>query len=178
MFERFTKPAREVVVGAVAVAEKRGLQQVTEEDVLVALLTSVDLPADLGLDKSTVAGVLDDIDTSRRRAGLSDIDADALASVGIDLDAVVDQIEANLGAGALGDQSTRRKPKKHVPFTDGCKATLAGALRQAVMRTDNEIRREHLLLGLMMRRTPVADTLAKHGVTVATVYDALDRHSA
>lgn len=178
MFERFTKPAREVVVGAVAVAQERAASQVAEEDVLVALLTSGDLPDDLGLDESTVTGVLTEIATSRRRGGLSDIDADALTSLGIDLDTVVDRIEANLGEGALGDGHSGRKHKKHLPFNDGCKATLQGALRQALMRKENEIRREHLLLGLMTRRTPVSDALGKHGVTIATVYDALDRRSA
>jgi len=175
MFERFTRAAREAVVGATEVAQESGSGQVDEQHLLVALLRRTGLPSVLGLDDPAVDQILDALQATGRRAGLSDIDAEALASIGIDLDAVISHVERELGEGAL--DLPRRKPRRrgHLPLSGGAKATLEGAVRQAALRKDGEIRTEHLLLGLLMRRTPVTDTLASHGITVATVYDALDR---
>lgn len=179
MFERFTKAAREAVVGATEVAQDSGAGQVDEHHLLTSLLRRTGLPRALDLDDATVDQIVDALRATRRRAGLSDVDADALASIGIDLDAVISHVERELGEGALDAPRSTRRRRGHLPLTDGIKAALQGALRQAVLRKDSEIRPEHLLLGLLMRRTPVTDTLATYGITIATVYDALDhRRSA
>lgn len=177
MFERFSPTAREVVTGAVEMAEESGATEIGEQHLLNSLLRRTDsLPSDLGLDDVTVAHVLSELHVTRRRGGLSDADAEALASIGIDLDAVIAKIQSELGDGAL--EASRKPRRRHLPMSVGAKATLEGSLRQAVLRKDDQIRPEHLLLGLLMRRTPVADALGKYGITIATAYEALDRRSA
>ncbi|MDG5808125.1 Clp protease N-terminal domain-containing protein [Streptomyces ossamyceticus] len=105
MFERFTKDARAVVLGAVDHAERSSADRVTEEHLLLALLdrrasrASFAL-ASLGLadHRGSVEQALTD---ARRRGGLTRADADALSDLGIDLAQIVSRVEEAHGAGAL-----------------------------------------------------------------------------
>ncbi len=179
MFERFTRTAREVVIGAVEVAEQSGAPEIGEEHLLASLVRRTDtLPSALGLDDATIAHILAELHITRQRGGLSDADAEALASIGIDLDVVIGQIESELGGGAFEAPPRKSRRLKHSRMSSGAKAALQGSLRQAALRKDDRIRPEHLLLGLLMRRTPVADALGKYGITIATAYAALDRRPA
>lgn len=117
MFERFTKDARAVVKGAVEHCEEVGAGTVEAEHLLRALLErgagrgSFALAA-LGLDerRDSVARALDE---ARRRAGLSQADADALAGLGIDVTEIVSRVEEAHGVGAMsGDREDRRKDRE------------------------------------------------------------------
>src|ERR1700709_2503338 len=99
MFERFTVKARDVVVGAQQQARDRGAGLIRSEHLLVALvrlpeaLSSSVLTA-FAIDAADIIAAVDRLDTAP-------LDADALASIGIDLDEVRRQAEETFGPGAL-----------------------------------------------------------------------------
>ncbi|MEU8673444.1 Clp protease N-terminal domain-containing protein [Streptomyces sp. NPDC048560] len=178
MFERFTKGARATVTGAVTHAELVGAGSVTEEHLLLALLDQEGSRASfaaaaLGLTdrRASVEAALAD---ARRRGGLTRADTDALAGIGIDVGEIVARVEGAHGAGALaGDRKGRRWWSAQRPFTRGAKSILENSLRVALGRGDRFIGEEHLLLALTARPGVVADVLAEHGATYATVERAL-----
>src|SRR4051794_32823964 len=98
MFERLTAAARAAVQTAAGAARAAGTHEIDVDHLLAALLPLV--PA-AGLPPDAAGAVLDDLAGARRRAGLSDIDARALAELGIALDGVVAAAERELGKGAL-----------------------------------------------------------------------------
>ena len=102
---------------------------------------------------------------ARRRAGLSDVDARALAELGIDLDGVVAAAERELGHGAL--TARPRRSGGRLRLAPAAREALAAALRQARALGDRELRAEHLLLGVLAQRADrvPADVLAARGVT-------------
>ncbi|MEV5681751.1 Clp protease N-terminal domain-containing protein [Streptomyces sp. NPDC052164] len=178
MFERFAKGARATVTGAVTQAERAGADLVTEEHLLLSLLERKGSRASfavaaLGLTdrRASVAASLAD---ARRRGGLTRADTDALAGIGIDVAEIVSRIEGAHGEGALaGDRGSRRWWSGHRAFTPGAKAVLEKSLRIALGRGDRVIGEEHLLLALTATPGVVADVLAEHGATYATVERAL-----
>ena len=181
MFERFTRSARAVVVDARDRARDEDAAEIREEHLLAALLAAPatgPLLTRLGIDGGGAAAVLEEIRDARRRGGLSAVDADALAGLGIDLDAVVGRIESELGSGAVDSTRHQGPRRSRLPLSAGSKRTLEAALRQAVARDDRELREEHLLLGLLARRSLVADALGGRGVTTATVLAALPAYSS
>lgn len=104
----------------------------------------------------------------------SKADTDALAGIGIDVGAIVDRVEGAHGEGALAaGRSGRRWWSGHRPFTPGAKSILEKSLRVALGRGDRFIGQEHLLLALTAAPGVVADVLAEHGATYATVHRAL-----
>ncbi|MEU3702562.1 Clp protease N-terminal domain-containing protein [Streptomyces anulatus] len=178
MFERFTRGARATVKGAVSQAERAGADSVTEEHLLLALLeqeggrTSFAVTA-LGLHDRR-ASLDAAFAEARRRGGLTRADTDALADIGIDIGAIVSRVEGAHGEGALAAGRTgRRWWSGHRPFTPGAKAVLENSLRVALGRGDRFIGEEHLLLALTAKPGVVADVLAEHGATYATVQRAL-----
>lgn len=74
------------------------------------------------------------------------LDADALAGIGVDLEAVRAQVEATFGAGALDAATRPRRTKGHVPFDPAAKKMLEPALREAIRFTSKGIDTGHLLL--------------------------------
>ncbi|MEV6456524.1 Clp protease N-terminal domain-containing protein [Streptomyces anulatus] len=178
MFERFTRGARAAVKGAVAQAERAGADSVTEEHLLLALLeqeggrTSFAVTA-LGLHDRR-ASLDAAFAEARRRGGLTRADTDALADIGIDIGAIVSRVEGAHGEGALAAGRTgRRWWSGHRPFAPGAKTVLENSLRVALGRGDRFIGEEHLLLALTAKPGVVADVLAEHGATYATVQRAL-----
>lgn len=174
MFERFTKAARNVVKGAAEHAECGGAGSVGAEHLLLALLDREDTRAAAVLGRlcpaerrpALVAALAD----ARRRAGLSRADSEALADLGIDVDAIVARVEETHGTGAL---SGGRRFSGRRPFSREAKTVLEKSLRMALARKDREIGDEHLLLALTTAGGVVAETLADHGVTHSTVEAAL-----
>ncbi|MBQ1115606.1 Clp protease N-terminal domain-containing protein [Streptomyces sp. C3-3] len=178
MFERFTRGARATVKGAVAQAGRVGADSVTEEHLLLALLeqeggrTSFAVTA-LGLHDRR-ASLDAAFAEARRRGGLTRADTDALADIGIDVGAIVSRVEGAHGEGALAaGRGGRRWWSGHRPFTPGAKTVLENSLRVALGRGDRFIGEEHLLLALTAKPGVVADVLAEHGATYATVQRAL-----
>ena len=148
MFERFTPEAREVVVLAQEEARILRHDHIGTEHLLLALLR-LDTPTTAvlrrhGLDHAEVAEAV-------ASAGGDGLDADALRTLGIDLDAVRDVVEATFGPGALDPPSggRRRSSPGHIPFTAGTKKVLELSLRETLAMHSNRITDGHVLLGLL-----------------------------
>ena len=142
MFERFAESARQAVTLAQEEARTLHAGHIGTEHLLVALAAESSGPAGralrgLGLDAPGLR-------ESAGRAG--DLDRQALALLGIDLDEVRRRVEAAFGPGAL---DRHRRTGGRIPFTPTCKKTLELALRQALSRNDRFIGTQHLLLGLL-----------------------------
>ncbi|MEU2117615.1 Clp protease N-terminal domain-containing protein [Streptomyces sp. NPDC016459] len=183
MFERFTKAARAVVKGAAEHAERGGATAVTEEHLLLALFDREDTPAAAALRQlcppDRRPSLLAALAEARRRAGLSRADATALAELGIDVGAIVARMEETHGAGALaGDRKNAGWWSGRRSFSSEAKTVLEKSLRVALARKDREIGDEHLLLALTTTGGVVAEALADHGVTYASVETALSGATA
>jgi hypothetical protein len=120
MFERFTDRARRVVVLAQEEARMLNHDYVGTEHVLLALI--------------------------REGEGVA---AKALASLGISLEAVRQQVEEIIGRGP-------QAPSGQIPFTPRVKKVLELSLREAHQLGHNYIGTEHILLGLIREGEGVA----------------------
>lgn len=172
MFERFSKEARAAVVEAQHVARATSSRSIDSRHVLVAL-AEADGPASRALraveiDPDAVAASLRD---DLRAAGL---DPQALASLGVDLDAVRERTDAVFGEGAL-DRVARKTPKGHIPFTPDAKKSLELALREAIRLKDNGIHGGHLLLGILRADSPAGRALQAAGADVAALRTAVEQ---
>jgi ATP-dependent Clp protease ATP-binding subunit ClpA len=164
MFERFTKPARQVVLDAVGEAERERAPRVTDEHVMLALLgKQTRSAAVLAAAGVTRAKLLEAFGTTRRRGGLSGAEADALLLLGIDVDAIVERVEQAHGVNALAEP--RRSRFGRLPFAPDARELLVRTLRQAVDRRERWIGDEHMLLALACGRGSTAQVLAEHGLS-------------
>lgn len=170
MFERFTKEARAVVTGAQGVARAAGSRSIDTRHLLLPLIeTPGRVPQalrDAGADVAALA--------TRARADLraGGIDGDALAGIGIDLDAVRRQAEAVFGPDAL--ERAAHTPKGHIPFTSDAKKALELSLREAIRLHQKSIVSSHLLLGIVRGDSPGRALLIGAGVDIAALRRALD----
>jgi ATP-dependent Clp protease ATP-binding subunit ClpA len=157
MFERFAQTARQAVIDARQEAAWAGQDTVRSEHFLVGLLREPGPAADAltaaGVDASALRARLPRGD-HESRVGL---DADALFSLGIDLDAVRRAADAAFGPGAL--DRARVPGSGRLPFAPDAKQTLAGAAREAVHRSHRQITSGHLLLGILDQKRNGALTL-------------------
>jgi ATP-dependent Clp protease ATP-binding subunit ClpA len=164
VFERFTTQARSVVTLAQDEARELGHPNVGAHHLLMGILDEPDTAggralAALGIDRNEVRDEVRRFE--RDRAAFSEQDADALRSVGIDLDEVRRTVEESFGPGAL-ERSTpggRRLGAGHIPFTAEAKKALELALREAIHLGHRSIGTEHLLLGLERDETCSAATI-------------------
>lgn len=151
MFERFTDRARRVVVLAQEEARDRRADAIRAEHLLAALYRVPDNLALTVLEAHSVdaEGVRADVDALRD--GLGPADAQALATLGIDLDEVRRQVEDAFGEGALDRPRGRGRRwfAGHIPFDRGAKKVLELALREALRMGHGYIGCEHVLLGLL-----------------------------
>jgi ATP-dependent Clp protease ATP-binding subunit ClpA len=170
MFERFTDDARQAVVLAQeeAVALRHGW--IGTEHVLLGVLCSggggARLLADFGVD---AAGVRDDVVRIVGR-GEDDIDPDALATLGIDLEAIRERVERAFGPGALSRRGRCRRGgvSMRMPFCRRAKKAIELTLREAISLGERDLRTEHLVLGLLREGDGVAaQLLTERGVTLA-----------
>jgi ATP-dependent Clp protease ATP-binding subunit ClpA len=176
MFERFTDDARQAVVLAQeeAVALRHGW--IGTEHVLLGVLRADGgasrLLAGFGVE---AAGVRDDVVRIVGR-GEDDLDPEALATLGIDLEAVRERVERAFGPGALSRRGRCRRGgvSMHVPFTPRAKKALELSLREAISLGRRDLRGEHLLLGLLREGDGVAACiLTERGVTHAAVRERI-----
>jgi hypothetical protein len=230
MFERFTGRARRVVVQAQHNARRYGHNFIGPEHLFLGVVADEDDPVsavlrDLGLtperteaefarltgsqprdpaaDPATIPGAPTPIPAEPGANPLAGLDADALASIGIDLDEVRTRIEATFGPGALSRAIPCRPPRRplhrrllrrrgpghparrpgrpgpgsprgHIPFTPRAKKSMELSLREALSLGDNYIGMEHLALALTsMRDGLVPKILADLDVSPATIRAAL-----
>ena len=168
MFERFTGEARRVVVEAQEEARTRKADEIRTEHLLAAIYTVRDDLAlavldELGVDE---ADVLRDVDRLRSGSPTA-LDAEALSTIGIDLDEVRRQVEEAFGPGALDRTHAAHRGKPgwllgHIPFEGQAKKALELSLREAIHLRHDRIGAEHILLGLIH-----ADGGAAHHVLAA-----------
>ena len=118
MFERFTEEARDLVVRAVEHAIRLGHRYVGPEHILLAAV-STGQPASVVLRAHGVTPELVEEEIVLRvglgaGAGLfGGLDKDALATIGIDLDAVRARIEASFGPQALTSAAQAAHQGRH-----------------------------------------------------------------
>jgi ATP-dependent Clp protease ATP-binding subunit ClpA len=147
MFERFTSDARQSVVRAQEEARRLHHARIGTEHFLLGLLTS-DTPTAAVLGRygltrdsaaEAIAGYLGD-----------DLDAEALTTLGIDLDAVRSSVEATFGPGALAPGGPAKGTRSgHLPFTPRMKKVLELSLREAIAMKSTSISDGHIALGLL-----------------------------
>ena len=177
MFERFAHEARRAVV--VAQEEARDLRAERIEPVHLLLALTRDpgrggaALRSAGLDSAAVRDAL-------ARSG-GPLDADALAAVGIDLEQVRAAAESAFGTGALDRGPLGRSG--HIPFGDGAKRALEGALRSVLARPrrqrDRVIDTGHLVVGVLAVSDPVVGRVLRHlGTDVVRLRQGLDGASA
>jgi ATP-dependent Clp protease ATP-binding subunit ClpA len=171
MFERFTRNARAVVVGAQHAAARAGAREVRPAHLLESLtVTDSTLArrvlADLGAPGDEVRRVVRGL-SQRYADGLDAEDAEALKLLGIDRDDVISRIDRDLDAGGL-------LPRGHLRFARESKKVLELSLREAIALGDAFIGTEHVLLGLLRQGDHVVlETLAAFDLTVADVRRAV-----
>jgi ATP-dependent Clp protease ATP-binding subunit ClpA len=199
MFERFSHEARSVVVLAQEQARQLKHDHIGTEHLLLALLDPAVGPAARVLAEAgvTAASVRAAVQQSvgQPRPALTDEDAEALRSIGIDLERVLARLEETLGSAALtpvgaparqgrrGFLRRRRRPLGpggHIPFTGRSKKVLELSLREALALKSRTIEAEHVLLGLLREGQGLAATvLVRQGVDLeqlrAATLRALDR---
>jgi ATP-dependent Clp protease ATP-binding subunit ClpA len=150
MFERFTTEARQTVVGAQDEARRLHAERIGTEHLLLALLsqegsTSAAVLSRHGLTHDSVA------QSVAAYVGGDALDADALTTLGIDLDAVRSSVEASFGPGALDGVpgQSRYDAGGHIPFSRRAKKVLELSLREAIAMKSKSITDAHILLGVL-----------------------------
>lgn len=171
MLERFTNDARDVFVraqeeaarsAALTMRPRSGRPTLGTEHLLLGLLAGAQGPAAQvlrghGLTADQVRG---------RIVGGTELDAEALATLGIDLDAVRRSVESSFGPGAL-DLNANRNSSSHAPFDVAAKRVLELSVRAAQRFGHKHIGTGHVLLGLLqLDRSTAVRTLAALGVDV------------
>ncbi len=164
MFERFTKRARDTVIGAQEVARREQAGSIGSEHLLRALYDQEGNLALTVLEAFAVRREDVEAELERIRTGGTPTpsDADALATLGIDLDEVRRRVEEAFGPGALdrtraglGRGGWRRRGLfpfgrgDHLPFGRDAKKVMELALREAIRLKHNYIGCEHILLGML-----------------------------
>jgi ATP-dependent Clp protease ATP-binding subunit ClpA len=203
MFERFAPSARHAVIDAREEAAWAGQDAIHSEHLLIGMLREPGPAA----DTLTQAG----LDLESLRAGLphgdvnppGSLDADALATLGIDLDAVRRATDAAFGHGALDRarlRGYRRLPfagdakrvmvgvvrealmpgEQRLPFAQDARKAMLGALREAQRHGHRQISSGHLLIGILdAGNTGALTALSQCGADVAELRaDVLRRLSA
>ncbi|MFJ1459664.1 Clp protease N-terminal domain-containing protein [Nocardia sp. N2S4-5] len=174
MFEKFAKPARHAVVVAQEEARELRSPSIDVEHVLLGLAAAPDpglrkVLSDNGITADGLREALrrDHGEDESGPAGepLGEEDAAALRSIGIDLEAVRESLEATFGEDALeraipAEEQPRRSRFRlggsmtfgHIPFTRDAKKVLELSLRETISGGADRIEAGHVLLGLL--RTP------------------------
>ncbi|MFD0000332.1 Clp protease N-terminal domain-containing protein [Nocardia sp. NPDC127526] len=190
MFERFDKAAKFAVVGAQEEARELRAPSIDVEHVLLGVLAAPDtgLTALLGEHGLTAAGVRETLARKRTGEPLGQEDAEALRSIGIDLDAVRESLEATFGEDALdravpAPESRRgffRNAKGmsfgHIPFSRDAKKILELSLREALARKDNGIGAGHIVLAILRAPNPATRTLLGDESAVQGLRAAVSAH--
>ena len=147
MFERFTQEARQVVVQAQAEATALHHARIGTEHLLLGLVgQQTPTAAVLAAHGLTRASVLEAVTTLR-----GDLDAEALTTLGIDLDAVRERVESAFGHGALDEPAHGHgaTASGRVPFDPRAKKVLELSLREALALKHRHIADGHIALGLL-----------------------------
>lgn len=143
MVERFTADARDTVTQAQRHARDLGAKTIDTHHLVIALSVGGG-PAGTAL---TAAGI--DAGTLTTLVIRDDLDEAALATIGVDLDAIRAAADHTFGAGALDRAGRAPRSGRHLPFDKEAKKTLEVALREAVRLSHRSIDSGHLLLAVI-----------------------------
>jgi ATP-dependent Clp protease ATP-binding subunit ClpA len=187
MFERFTERARNVVVHAQGEARDLGHGYIGTEHLLLGLLREPSGVARraldrLGIERDAVRSDVVRLVGEGPPIRLEEQDAEALRSIGIDLEEVRRRLEEAFGTGALERWDRVRRGWRrrgrcetvaghvpfagHIPFTPRAKKVLELSLREARQLGHGYIGTEHILLGLVREREGLAARiLAQRGAS-------------
>jgi ATP-dependent Clp protease ATP-binding subunit ClpA len=203
MFERFTADARMVVVRTQEQARQFGHRWIGCEHLLLAIVMTEDATGavlrDAGITADRVRAEIRTMIGNGQDApspfGLfENIDREALATIGIDLDVVRGKVEAVFGPNALrpprsaarrwwqrpraGLRPGQRQHNGHIPFTPQAKKCLEMSLREALVMRSGHIGVEHLALALLETKSTAAQhILSEIGVSAGTLRtDILNRY--
>jgi hypothetical protein len=175
MFERFDEDARGAVVRARSEAIRTGQAEVGTEQLLVGLASGRG-PAAGALEAAGagVAQLRKLIPAGGGPGGLAPLDAEALASIGIDLDTVSRATDAAFGPGSLTRTRARRRVRRRrgssPRMAEPAKAALALALHAALRLGHHHISSGHVLLGVLDQpASGAASILEAAGVDVAAL---------
>ena len=169
MFERFTDPARRAVVLAQEEARDLDHHYLGTEHLLLGVLREGSGAAAralqrLGIEVTDVRSDLVRIVGRGSPAERWEEDADALRTIGIDLDEVRRRVEETFGPRALERRAPRGGRRRtrdcastpfgalaagRIPLTPRAKKVLSLALREATALRGGSIGPEHLLLGIL-----------------------------
>ncbi len=127
-FERFTREARQTVVQAQAEAAALHHPRIGTEHLLLGLV-GLATPTSAALARH---GLTRDAVSESVTVLVDELDAEALTTLGIDLDAVRERVKSAFGPGALEDPARRRGATAtgHVPFDSRAKKVLELSLRE------------------------------------------------
>ena len=184
MFERFDDDARSAVVRAKSEAIRTGQAEVGPEQLLVGLAAGPGLAADaLTAAGAGVAELRKLIPAGGGPGRLAPLDADALASIGIDLDTVSRATDAAFGPGSLTRTRTRRRVRRRKGssprMAEATKAALTLALHAALRLGHDHISSGHLLLGVLDQpASAAASILTAAGVDVPALRAQVTRELA
>jgi ATP-dependent Clp protease ATP-binding subunit ClpA len=174
-----TREGRLLLRDAFERARRRGASEVTDLDLLAALLDAPDslAPAvlrELGIGHADLAELEAERTADDRRAGLSAADVAAVAELGIDVDALVARAEEAWGAGALSPQPatrTRHRPR----LGPEVRSAMVRGERQRRELRDRYLGGEHLLLGLLAEDSALTAGLRARGLEWTGVRAAVVR---
>jgi ATP-dependent Clp protease ATP-binding subunit ClpA len=178
-FQRFARNARVAVMLAQEEARELCDRETGSQHLLLGILQAAgeELSAVLtgyGLTAEVVRARLAESSSVDKSF---DEDADALSTIGIDLRAVRDSVARTFGAdafdNALSRSGRRRRPRGRISFSNGAKKVLELSLREALAHKDNEIRCEHLLLGILRSGDNAAIALITEHVYTAQLRAAV-----
>jgi len=178
MFERFTKPAQMVVIDAQAIGVELGHERIGTDHLLLAIVRAPEERAAVALLAAGVDPERLETEVESAHGHLGPDDADALAALGIDLDAVRERVEEAFGPGSLDNGRPRRRLGGHIPFTKDAKKTLELALRETIRLKDRSIGTKHILLGILRAEGEGHAALRALGVDVAALRSTLERGEA
>lgn len=192
MFELFTAEARDALLGAQLEARALSHDHIGTEHLLLGLLRipagetprlAAREPADIG--PRVLAGLGITLDqaraevqemTSGEEPGLAEADAEALRSIGIDVNEVRRRVEETFGPGALdgpaggGGRRWSSAPIGTGPtFTPRAKRVMEAALRESMTLGHRHIGTEHVLLAVAASDGLSADILRRLGADPLTV---------
>jgi ATP-dependent Clp protease ATP-binding subunit ClpA len=169
VFERFCRRARSAVMLAQREARDLGHSSVGTHHVLLGILDEPEsvgagVLGGLGIEANQLRDEIRRFE-EREQAGFSEEDADALLSVGIDLEEVRRTVEETFGRGALDRGTPGGRRRGHLPVSGEAKTALQLSLREAIALGHNYIGTEHLLLGLVRdERSSASRMLAARGI--------------
>jgi ATP-dependent Clp protease ATP-binding subunit ClpA len=174
MFERFSTDARQIVVRARQEADELRHPMIGTEHLLLAMLsgqgTALAVLRDAGIEREAArAELLRQVESGPQLMDAQD--AEALRSVGIDVDAVLARMLESFGPDALVPPATTRRGwfgrrrRTGGRFAPRSKKVLELSLREAMRLHQNEIDSGHILLGLLREGNGLgAKILAEAGV--------------